>query len=82
MPELIIIIIAVAAVFGAGKLPSIASWIGRKRSLARRGGQRVAAASSVIDITPEPRRSAAAETKTTPKPGTRPPGVEDARIDE
>ena len=81
MPELIIIIIAVVAVFGAGKLPSIASWIGRKRSLARKGREPVAAA-SVIDITPEHRRGASNEAVHAPKPGTRSPGMEDARIEE
>ena len=81
MPELIIIIIAVVAVFGAGKLPSIASWIGRKRSLSKGRAGRVATA-PVIDITPDHRRSASTGAVSTPKPGTRPPGVEDARIEE
>ncbi len=77
MAEIVIIIIAVVAVFGAGKLPNIASWIGRKRTQSRR--KAVPAGPSVIDITPP---STQGSTNKEPKPGTRHPGVEDAEIEE
>jgi hypothetical protein len=74
--EIVLIIITVVVVFGAGKLPDLASMIARMRSKAQRG--LLNPEPGVVDITPNPRPTHAID----PKPGTRKPGVEDAHIDE
>ena len=76
MAEVVLILITVMIVFGAGKLPSIASRLGRLRSRAR-GAKASGVPPTVIDITPE--REAVAPRG--PKPGARRPGVEDAQVD-
>lgn len=74
--EIVLIIITVVVVFGAGKLPELASMIARFRSKARRGLMNPDV--EVIDITPEGRTAKTSA----PKPGTRSPHVEDAHIEE
>lgn len=76
--EIVLIIITVVVVFGAGKLPDLASMIGRLRSKAQRGLLNPSA--DMIDITPKQRASQRAEPGS--KPGTRAPGEEDAKIEE
>ncbi len=76
MAEIVLIIITVVVVFGAGKLPDLASMIARFRSKAQRG--LINPGPEVIDITPEKSSTAS----TSPKPGTRKPGVEDAKIED
>lgn len=76
MAEIVLIIITVVVVFGAGKLPDMASMIARMRSKAQRG--LLNPDPKVIDITPKARPNHTSG----PKPGTRMPDVEDAHIDE
>ncbi|MEM1348275.1 MAG: twin-arginine translocase TatA/TatE family subunit [Myxococcota bacterium] len=76
--EIILIVLIVAIVFGAGRLPSIASAVGKMRMNFRRGLQE----GEPIDITPvvEPGESSGDAARSR-KPGHFDQEVEDAVID-
>lgn len=77
MSELILIALIILVTFGLGKMPQIASTIGKmrvgfKRGLSQEGPQ------APIDITPSDKHGASAKSR---KPGKFEEPVEDARVD-
>ena len=79
MTEIVLIIVIMAVVFGMGKLPEVASRIGKMRAARRRAVKR--SSSEVIDITPSRSVSAGQESGGGRKPGRFEESVEDARVE-
>jgi len=74
--EIVLIIVIVIIVFGMGKLPSIATRIGRMRSEFNKG---LEGESQTIDITPSGRPAKPEKER---KPGKFNSPIEDASVDE
>lgn len=74
--EIVLIIVIVIIVFGMGKLPSIATRIGRMRSEFNKG---LEGESQTIDITPSERSATSGKER---KPGKFNSPIEDASVDE
>ena len=74
LAELVIILLIIFVIFGMGKLPSIASRIGRLRSQFQRGLE----SDETIDITPKSEDGGESDKK----PGGRKPGKFEATIDD
>ncbi len=76
LTEIVLVVIIILVVFGVGKLPSIATYLGRIRAQFKRGLEE----EEPIDITPdEQKRGGAPPTR---KPGRFDTSAEDAQIDE
>lgn len=79
MAEIILIIVTIIIVFGVGKLPEMASMLGRMRSNFKKGLQQEA---QVIDITPEGTRSKRADGSAGRKPGKFEQSVDEAHVED
>jgi Sec-independent protein translocase protein TatA len=75
LPEIVIILITVAIIFGLGKLGDIGQLVVRMRLRGRR-----ALTSGTVDITPSNAR-AKVDALEGPRPGARAPSIEDAQIE-